>query len=114
MSAPALSAVVVAHNEEANLPECLAGLAFADEIVVLLDRCTDGSRDIALRFTPRIIEGSWPREAARRQTAVDAVSSDWVLDVDADERVGPDLAAEIRAVIATSPADWHLVPADNY
>ena len=47
MSAKRLSALVVAHDEEARLPDCLAALAFADEIVVVLDRCTDGSREIA-------------------------------------------------------------------
>ncbi len=62
MSAPKvrLSALVVAHDEEHQLGECLAGLRFCDEIVVLLDRCGDGSRDVALRHTNRVIEGSWP------------------------------------------------------
>jgi len=111
---PTLSAVIVAHNEEAQLADCLAALAFADEIVVLLDRCTDRSREIAARYTGRIIEGAWPREAARRGTAVAACIGDWIVEADADERITPELAAEIRAVIATSPASWHLVPVDNY
>jgi len=111
---PTLSAVIVAHNEEAQLADCLASLNFADEIVVLLDRCTDRSREIALRFTDRVLEGSFPREAARRNTAVAACTGAWIFEADADERVPPDLAAEIRAVIATSTATWHLVPVDNY
>jgi glycosyltransferase involved in cell wall biosynthesis len=111
---PTLSVAVVAHNEEAQLAACLAQLGFADEIVVLLDRCTDGSREIASRFTDRILEGAWEREAPRRQAAVAACSGDWVLDVDADERVDPELAAEIRSVVANSAADWHLIPVDNY
>jgi len=56
---PALSALVVAHNEAAQLAECLSRLKFADEIVVVLDRCTDRSRDIARDFTDNIIEGAW-------------------------------------------------------
>jgi glycosyltransferase involved in cell wall biosynthesis len=111
---PTLSAVVVAHNEEARLADCLASLGFADEIVVLLDRCTDGSREIASRFARRIVEGGWPREAARRGAAVAAAGGDWIVEVDADERVSPALAAEICAVVAHSPAAWHLVPVDNY
>jgi len=63
-----LSALVTVHNEEAQLAECLERLTFADEIVVLLDKCTDGSRDIARRFTDRLEEGSWDREGARRNT----------------------------------------------
>jgi hypothetical protein len=81
--AQTLSVAVVAHNEETQLAACLAQLGFADEIVVLLDRCTDGSREIASRFTDRILEGAWEREAPRRQAAVAACSGD-VLDVDAD------------------------------
>jgi glycosyltransferase involved in cell wall biosynthesis len=113
-AAPTLSAVVVAHNEEQRLGGCLASLAFADEIVVLLDRCDDDSRYIASRYADRIIEGSWPREAARRNAAVNACNGEWIFEVDADERVSPALAAEIRAVISWSDAAWHLVPVDNY
>ena len=111
---PSLSAAVVVHNEENQLAACLARLAFADEIVVLLDRCTDGSREIAAQFTDRLLEGAWEREGPRRHAAIDACRGDWVLEVDADERVGPNLAAEIRAVLASSPADWHLIGVDNY
>lgn len=113
-TAPLLSALVVAHNEGAQLAACLGCLGFADEIVVLLDRCTDRSREIALRFTDRIVEGSWEREGPRRQAAVDACRGEWVFEVDADERVGPELAAEIRALVESPSADWHLVPVDNY
>jgi glycosyltransferase involved in cell wall biosynthesis len=111
---PAISAVIVAHNEEAQLRDCLESLKFADEIVVLLDRCTDRSREIAGHYTSRILEGEWPREAARRNTAVAACTGEWIFEADADERVTPELAAEIRSVIARSTATWHLVPVDNY
>ncbi len=111
---PTVSAVVVAHNEAAQLADCLAALSFADEIVVLLDRCTDRSRDIARRFADRIIEGAWPREAARRSDAIAACTGEWIFEADADERVSPALAAEIRSVVAHSSAAWHLVPVDNY
>ncbi len=111
---PHLSILVVAHNEEAQLAGCLARLGFADELVVLLDRCTDRSREIAGQFTGRVVEGAWAREAPRRQAGVAACSGDWIFEVDADERVSPELAAEIRAVVASSPASWHLVPVDNY
>lgn len=111
---PTLSALVVAHNEEAQLEACLAALAFANEIVVVLDRCSDRSRQIAERFASRIVEGKWPREAPRRNAAVAACSGDWIFEADADERVSPALAAEIRSVAACSTAAWHLVPVDNY
>jgi glycosyltransferase involved in cell wall biosynthesis len=111
---PTLSAVVVAHNEEAQLDASLATLVFADEIVVLLDRCTDHSHKIASRFADRILEGEWAREAPRRSAAIAACTGDWIFEADADERVSPALAAEIRSVVAHSAASWHLVPVDNY
>jgi glycosyltransferase involved in cell wall biosynthesis len=109
-----LSAVVVAHNEERQLAACLERLGFADELVVVLDRCTDRSRDIALGFTDRLVEGAWEREGPRRHAGLDTCRGEWILEVDADERVTPELADEIRRVVATTPAAWHLIPVDNY
>jgi glycosyltransferase involved in cell wall biosynthesis len=111
---PLLTALVVARNEAAQLADCLSCLVFADEIVVVLDRCDDGSADIARRFTGNIVEGAWEREGPRRNAGIVACHGAWVLEIDADERVPPDLAAEIQAVAATSHAGWHLIPVDNY
>jgi glycosyltransferase involved in cell wall biosynthesis len=117
VSAPAgirLSAVVVARDEESQLADCLGGLGFADEIVVVLDRCRDGSAKIAQRFTDRLVEGAWEREGPRRQAGLEACRGEWIFEIDADERVTPALAAEIERVVARSPDAWHLVPVDNY
>ncbi len=114
MTEPRLSALVVAHNEEASLAACLGRLGFADEIVVVLDRCTDRSREIAARFTDRLLEGDWPLEGPRRNAGIAACTGDWVVEIDADERVGPALAAEIRRTITASNHDWHELPVDNY
>ncbi len=109
-----LSALVVAHNEASQLADCLETLRFADEIVVVLDKCTDGSRAIAARYTDRLVDGAWELEGERRNTGIAACCGTWILEVDADERVPPALAGEVRAVIAASGADWHLLPVDNY
>jgi glycosyltransferase involved in cell wall biosynthesis len=109
-----LSALVVARNEEARLPACLAALAFADEIVVVLDRTTDGSAAIARGHGATVIEGAWALEGARRNRGIAACTGDWILEVDADEIVEPALAAEVREMIASSRHAWHLVPVDNY
>ena len=114
MSEPRLSALVVAHDEEHQLADCLSCLDIADEIVVVLDRCRDSSREIALRFTDRLVEGAWEREGPRRHAGIDACRGEWILEVDADERVTAELGAEIRRVVETSSAAWHLVPIDNY
>jgi glycosyltransferase involved in cell wall biosynthesis len=90
-------------------------LSFADEIVVLLDRCTDRSAEIARRYAHRTIAGDFPLEGPRRAAAVAASSGDWVLEVDADEIVSAPLAAEIRAVVNSDPqADFFQVPIENY
>lgn len=109
-----LSALVVVHNEEARLADCLDRLAFADEIVVVLDRCDDGSREIAKRYTERLIEGAWEIEGRRRNTGIDACAGDWLLEVDADERVSAELAEEIRAVIADARPGYFMLPYHNY
>jgi len=114
MNGPRLSALVVAHNEAAQLADCLTRLAFADELVVVLDRCTDASRDIALAHGARLVEGAWPLEGDRRNTGLDACTGDWILEVDADERVPAVLGAEIRAAIAAAPPGHFLIPFDNY
>ena len=111
---PVLSAVVVVHNEDRQLAACLERLRFADELIVVLDKCTDGSRGIASAFGAVLVEGSWDREGPRRHAGLDRASGDWVLEVDADERVSDRLAREIRATIALSKAHWHLIPVANY
>ncbi len=109
-----LSALVVARNEAARLPGCLASLAFADEIVVVLDRSTDASAEIARAAGAVVLEGEWALEGPRRNAGIAACSGDWVLEVDADETVPPALVPLIRATTAASPHAFHRVAIDNY
>jgi len=113
-SQPRLSALVVAHDEERNLPDCLAALRFADEIVVVLDRCSDGSKAIALAQGAKIVEGAWPLEGDRRNTGIAACGGDWIVEVDADERVSEALGREIRETIGGASPGHFLIPFDNY
>jgi len=114
MDRPRLSALIVVHNEERNLGECLRSVAFADEIVVVLDRCTDRSREIALAAGARLVEGGWDREGPRRHAGIDACGGEWILELDADERVTPALAEEIRARLPGAPPGYFLIHFDNY
>lgn len=112
---PRLSTLTVAHNEEHNLRACLDALSFADERVVVLDRCTDKSREIAeAAGADTIIEGAWPIEGDRRNKGIDACKGEWILEVDADERVPEELGREISAVTQTSPSGYYLIQFDNY
>lgn len=109
-----LSAVIPVHNEESQLAECLECLKFADEIVVILDKCTDRSGEIAQKFTDRVIEGDWEIEGERRNAAIEACRGEWIFEIDADERVPEALAREIRDVIGESDCDIFNIPVDNY
>ncbi len=110
-----LSVFVCAHNEGERLGECLARLRFADEIVVLLDRTTDASVDIAKSMADVLITGSFPLEGPRREAALAACTGDWIFEVDADEFVPPELAQEILRTIGGLPGGDHfLIPVDNY
>ena len=112
---PTLTALVVARNEERQLAACLETLRFADEIVVALDRSTDRSAEIARGFGARVVEGAWPLEGERRTEAVRACRTDWVIEVDADERVTPGLALEARRAIEATPGDaYFLIPIANH
>ena len=111
---PRLSALIVAHNEEANLAACLATVRFCDEIVVVLDRCSDGSAAIARAHADRVIEGAWPLEGPRRNDGIAACSGDWIFELDADERATEALAAEIRQAIATAQFGRFIVPVANH
>lgn len=96
-----ISAILITRNEAHNLPECLAGLAWCDEIVVLDGGSDDATVTIAREHGARVeVHADWPGFGAQKNRALDLARCDWVLSVDADERVTPELAAEIRATIA--------------
>jgi glycosyltransferase involved in cell wall biosynthesis len=113
-SGPKLSIVVTVHDEAEQLAECLDCLGFADELVVVLDRCTDASKEIAASYAALLVEGDWPLEGARRNAGIDAAGGDWIFEVDADERAPLELGEEIRTTIASTSAGHFLVPFDNY
>ena len=109
-----LSAVLCIHNEERRLGRCLEALKFADEIVLVLDRCTDRSRQIGEAHGAVMVSGVFPLEGARRAAGQQAASGDWILEIDADEIVSADLAAEILGALDDDGVAWRKVPVDNY
>jgi glycosyltransferase involved in cell wall biosynthesis len=113
-SEPKLSALVVARDEEEILADCLTRLKFADELVVVLDRCSEGSKAIAERYADRVIEGAWEIEGDRRNLGIEACQGEWILEADADEWIGDELAAEIRATIANAQYDIYDLPVRNF
>ena len=110
-----ISALVCVHNEGKRLGDCLDRLGFADEIVVVLDRCADDSEQIARRHGAVVVAGSYPLEGARKTAGIEACSGEWIFEVDADEFVPDELAAQILAAIQEAHGASHFViPVDNY
>jgi glycosyltransferase involved in cell wall biosynthesis len=96
-----LSAVLIARDEEANLAAALESVAFCDERVVVDGGSLDRTRDIAAAAGARVIVNApWPGFVAQRDFATRAAAHDWVLVIDADERVTPELRVEILALRA--------------
>ncbi|MGH7088356.1 MAG: glycosyltransferase family 2 protein [Stellaceae bacterium] len=110
---PLLSALVVARNEQERLGACLDCLGFADEIVVVLDRTTDGSAAIALQHGARVVEGAWELEGERRSAGVAACRGRWIFEVDCDERVSAALGREARDAVRSCEDGYFLVPMAN-
>jgi glycosyltransferase involved in cell wall biosynthesis len=104
----ALSACIIARNEETALPDCLASVAFCDEIVVVDSGSTDRTVAIAGAAGARVVHQPWLGFGAQRNVALDHARGDWVLEVDADERITPALAAEIQHFVAHAPSDVDL------
>ena len=94
-----LSAVLITKNEEDMLGEAIESVRFCDEIVVVDSGSTDRTRGIARALGARVmVNAPWPGFVAQRNVAVDAARHDWVLALDADERITPDLRDEIQAL----------------
>lgn len=105
---PTLSACVIVRDEEDRLPGALASLAFCDEIVVVDSGSQDTTVQIAQAAGARVIQNPWPGFPAQRNVALDHATGDWVLEIDADERVTPALEEAIRAFLTDPPAGVDL------
>ena len=100
---PKLTVTVITRNESANIDAALGSVAWADEVIVIDAESTDDTAAIARRHTPRVEVRPWPGFSAQKNYAASLATHDWILSLDADERVTPALAAEIRALLSTEP-----------
>jgi glycosyltransferase involved in cell wall biosynthesis len=109
-----LSVTIIAWNEEERLRACLESIAWADEIIVLDAESTDKTVQVAREFTDKIWVRPWPGFAAQKNFALEQATCEWVLSLDADERVTPELRERIcRIVRANGPADGYSIPRKN-
>jgi glycosyltransferase involved in cell wall biosynthesis len=95
-----LSVIVIVKNEQAVIRRCLESIAWADEIIVLDSGSTDGTVAICKEYTPQVYETDWPGFGPQKNRALQRASGDWVLSLDADEWVLPELRDEIRKTVA--------------
>jgi glycosyltransferase involved in cell wall biosynthesis len=105
-----LTVTVITLNEAANIGAALASAAWADEIIVFDAGSTDGTVAIARQHATRVEVVEWPGYGAQKNRAADLASNDWILSLDADERITPELAAEIRQVLENPAAGGYRIP----
>ncbi|MBA3003348.1 MAG: glycosyltransferase family 2 protein [Desulfurivibrio sp.] len=109
-----LSVAIITKDEEERLPECLASVSFADEVVVVDSGSTDRTVAIARAFGAEVSVEEWQGFGCQKQLAIDRCRHDWVLVLDADERVAPEAQAEIAEVLATGLCVAYSFPRKNY
>ncbi len=111
-----VSVVIIAKNEEKRLEDCLKSALWAGEIVVLDDMSTDRTVEIARQYTGKIFQRRMDVEGRHRNYAYSMATQDWVLSLDADERVTPELASEITAVTsrAQDPNTCYAIPIKTF
>jgi len=114
---PKLSVTIITKNEAAHIATALESVAWADERIVVDSGSTDETVALAKRHADVVVSREWPGYSEQKNHAASLARHDWILSLDADERVTPELADEIRAVLASEPAargyrvpraTWHL------
>jgi glycosyltransferase involved in cell wall biosynthesis len=105
-----LSVIIIAKNEEANIARCLESVSFADEVIVLDSGSTDKTVSIAKRYTDKIFLTDWSGYGVQKQRALEKATGDWVLNLDADESVSPELQKEIKKAMVANKKEAYRIP----
>lgn len=108
---PKLSVIVITKNEEAHIHECLSSVVFADEIIVVDAKSTDNTVALCRPFTNKIfVTEDWPGFGPQKNRALDYAQGEWILSLDADERVSSELQKEIQQAIQTTVYSAFSIP----
>ena len=107
---PTLTVVIVAKNESRNIADCVRSVAFADEVLVLDSGSTDDTADLARQAGARVLTTDWPGYGPQVARGFGLAQGEWVLSLDADERVTPALAAEVQAAIRSGTHAGYRIP----
>jgi glycosyltransferase involved in cell wall biosynthesis len=112
---PRLSVAIITFNEEANIRRTLESVKWADEIVIVDSGSTDRTVEICREYTGKVIHQDWLGFAQQKNLAIDRSFGDWVLSLDADEPIEPELAEEIRQIIASPDSlDGYCIPRKTF
>ena len=111
-----LSVMILTKNEEKNIDECLQSVSWAKDIIVLDDESADKTKEITLRYTDRFVHRKMDIEGRHRNYGYALAQEEWILSLDADERVSPELASELKKIISDSsnPHNGFAIPRKNY
>ena len=101
-----VSVVIIAKNEEKNLSECLESVRWAGEIIVVDDESSDRTVEIARSFQSKVIHRKMDIEGRHRNFAYAQATQNWILSLDADERVSPELASELKEVVTKNEPEF--------
>ncbi len=96
---PSLSVVIITLNEERKLRDCLESVKWADEIIVMDSRSSDRTVEIAREYTPKVYQHEFIGHGPMRNLGIDKTAGEWILTIDADERVTPELRQEIESTL---------------
>jgi glycosyltransferase involved in cell wall biosynthesis len=105
-----LSVTVITKDEATNIAAALASVKWADEIIVVDSGSRDATVDIARQFTDHVIAREWDGYVAQKNFAASLATHDWILSLDADERVTPELAQEVRTVLGEPAHQGYRIP----
>ncbi len=105
-----LSVIIAAKNEARNISDCVQSASFADEVIVLDSGSTDGTQQLAQAAGAKVVSTDWPGYGPQQSRGIKLATSEWVLSLDADERISPALKAEILQAIQSDRADGYRLP----
>ncbi len=109
-----LSVILICRNEAGMVEDCLRSIAFADEIIILDSGSQDRTVEIVKRYTPHVFQTDWQGYGIQKNRALSHAKGDWVLSIDADERVSSELAKEIQEVIKNKNYAAYEIPFEPY
>lgn len=112
-----ITATIITQDEAADIAACIESVLWMDEIIILDAKSTDGTQDICRKYDKvKLIETDWPGFGKQKNRALELATSDWIFSIDADERITPELKAEIIKTINATNNDYvaYKIPRLNY